>query len=68
MATTIKVIDKLQDAIPYSDMGLLWMKYSRGEWVWDDCIGYWGQQGEDSPRRWREEQKSGILYGVQLEE
>ena len=68
MATTIKVIDKLKDAIPYSNMGLLWIKYSTSEWSWDDCVGYWGGWQGEGPRRWREEHKSGIKYGIQLED
>ena len=67
MATTIKVIDKLKDAIPYSAMGLLWMKYRTGEWFPDEDIGYW-TEWSDPPGKWRAEQDTGILYGIKLEE
>lgn len=67
MATTIKVIDKLKDAIPYSDMGLLWIKYSTGDWMVDDEPGYWAKW-KDAPRRWQSEHDIGITYGITLEE
>ena len=66
MATTIKVIDKLQDAIPYSDMGLLWIKYSTDEWMHDTDAGYW-TQWSDPVHKWQSERDVGILYGIQLE-
>ena len=66
MATTIKVIGKLKDAIPYSDLGLLWIKYSTGDWMADTEPGYW-LKWKDAPRRWQAEYDCGITYGISLE-
>ena len=67
MATTIKVINKLKDAIPYSDMGLLWIKYSTGDWFPDKDAGYWSTWS-DPVHTWACEQDVGILYGISLED
>lgn len=66
MATTIKVIDELKDAIPYSDMGLLWIKYSTGDWMHDQDVGYW-TRWSDPVHKWKSERDVGILYGIKLE-
>ena len=67
MATTIKVIDNWKDAVPYSEMGLLCMKYHTGEWFHDDDVGYW-TRWSDPQGKWRSQQGAGILYGIMLEE
>lgn len=71
MASSIRVIDSFEEALEYSEAGLLWWYRpaiglrEEKPWGGDEIVGYWKQQ---DTRVWELQRKNGLLYGIMVEE